>query len=330
MQAAFYRRQGPATEVFEFGEVPTPQPGPGEVRVMLRTSGVNPSDWKVRKGGFNRPLMAPRIVPHSDGAGVIDAVGEGVPVGRIGERVWVWNGQWKRPMGTAAQYIALPSAQAVEMQPGLGFAEGACLGIPALTAMQAVRLAGVKPGMTVLVAGGAGSVGHYAIQMAKARGAKVLTTVSGDAKAAHARLAGADATINYRTEDVSRRVHEETAGAGVDTVIEMDLTGNAALYPVILTPRAQVVIYGMSKNEATLPSLWLMQNSINLRFFYIYEISQEDRAACLDELQQLLDVHRLVHTVAARFPLADAAMAHDAVEQGALTGNVVLDIPLAP
>jgi NADPH2:quinone reductase len=326
VRAAFYSRQGPAAEVFSVGEQPTPRPGPGEVRVRLRASGVNPSDWKVRKGGFNRPLLAPIIIPHSDGAGEIDAVGEGVSEARIGERVWIWNGQWKRPFGTAAQYIALPSAQAVPLPDEAGFAEGACLGIPAFTAMHAVRLSQLGSGSTVLIAGGAGSVGHYAIQMAKSRGATVLTTVSNDAKAAHARAAGADHAINYRTEDVGARVKALTAGAGVDAVIEMDLSGNAALYPHILRPHGQVIVYGMSRNEANLPSLWLMQNSITLKFFLIYEITAADRQAGLDELDGLLRKGRLKHTIAMRLPLDDVARAHDFVEQGQLIGNMVLDI----
>ncbi len=327
MQAAFYGRQGPAEEVFTVGERPTPQPGPGEVRVRLRTSGVNPSDWKVRKGGFNRPLMAPLIIPHSDGAGDIDAVGDGVPPSRIGQRVWVWNGQWKRALGTAAQYIALPAQQAVPMPDSLEYAEGACLGIPAFTAMQAVRLCQLEPGMKVLIAAGAGSVGHYAIQIAKARGATVLTTVSNNAKATQARSAGADHVINYRSEDVGARVKAATEGLGVDAVIEMDLTGNAALYPHILRPRATIVVYGMSKNEATLPSLWLMQNTITLKFFLIYEISDEDRRAALAELEALLQTGQLMHTIARRLPLEQVALAHDLVEQSSVIGKVVLDIP---
>lgn len=326
MQAAFYTRQGPAGEVLVVGEQPTPEPGPGEVRVRLRTSGVNPSDYKVRKGGFGRALAWPLVVPHSDGAGEIDAVGAGVPAARIGERVWTWNGQWNRAFGTAAQYIALPSAQAVRMPDTLGFAEAACLGIPAFTALHAVRLAELKPGMNVLVAGGAGSVGHYAIQMAKARGATVLTTVSGDAKAAHARAAGADHVINYRTEDVAARVQALTEGRGVDAVIEMDFTANARLYPGTVRPRATIVVYGMGAIEATLPTFWFMRNQVTLKFAYIYELTDAEREGALRELRQLLDAGALKHTVAQRLPLAEIARAHDLVEQGGVVGNVVLDI----
>jgi NADPH2:quinone reductase len=325
MRAAYYSRQGPAREVLNLGEQPTPGPGPGEVRVRLRASGVNPSDWKVRRGGFGRGLSAPLIIPHSDGAGDIDAVGPGVP-DRVGERVWIWNGQWKRAYGTAAEYIVLPSAQAVRLPDKTDYAEGACLGIPALTAIQAVRLARIEPGATLLVAGGAGSVAHYAIQLAKLRGGRVITTVSGDAKAAHARSAGADEIINYRSENLGERIKVLTDGQGVDAVIEMDLTGNAPSYPAMLKPHGAVVIYGMSASEATLPSMWLMQNSITLRFFLVYELQEADRAAGITELTELLESGRLMHTIARRLPLDDIAEAHDIVERGEVIGNVVLDI----
>lgn len=327
MLAAFYTRQGAAADVLQVGEQPTPQPGPGEVRVRLRTSGVNPSDWKVRKGGFGRALAYPLVIPHSDGAGVIDAVGEGVAPGRIGERVWVWNGQWNRPFGTAAQFIALPSVQAVRMPDALGDAEGACLGIPAFTAWQAVRIAGVRPGMQVLVAGGAGSVGHYAIQFARRQGATVLATVSSPEKAEHARRAGAQHTILYRSEDVGARVQALTGGQGVDAVIEMDFTGNAKLYPACVRPGATIAVYGMGQPEAPLPTFWFMRNRITIRFVYVYELEPAERDAALAELDTLLREGTLQHTVAQRLPLAQIARAHDLVEQGGVIGNVVLDIP---
>jgi NADPH:quinone reductase len=325
MRAAFYTRQGPAREVLQVGERPTPEPGPGEVRVKLRVSGVNPSDWKVRRGGFGRSLAAPLVIPHSDGAGDIEAVGPGVP-DRVGERVWIWNGQWQRAFGTAAECIVLPSRQAVHLPDKVDYAEGACLGIPALTAVQAVRLAQIEPGATVLIAGGAGAVAHYAIQLAKLRGARVITTVSNDAKAAHARKVGADAIINYRTEDVAERVTALTGGRGLDVVIEMDLSRNAKFYPSLLRSHATVVVYGMSANESTLPSLWLMINSITLRLFLIYDISEADRAAGLAELTELLEEGRLTHSVARHMPLDDIAEAHDLLERGEVIGNIVLGI----
>lgn len=324
MLAGFYTRQGAAQDVLQVGEIATLAPGPGEVRVRLHTSGVNPSDWKSRAG--SRAMTAPLIVPHSDGAGVIDAVGDGVDAGRIGERVWTWNGQWKRPLGTAAQYIVLPAAQAVPLPAGTSYEAGACLGIPGLTAMQAVRLAGVAPGMTVLIAGGAGGVGHYAIQFAKARGARVLTTVSGDAKAAHAIAAGADVAINYRSEDVVARVKEETGGVGVDAVIEMELAANAKLIPGVLRPHGTIVVYGMNAAEVTLPTMLMMFNSITMKLFLVYELTAQDRADCIAELTARLE-GGLIHAIGRTMPLAEIAAAHDAVARGEVIGNVVLEIP---
>jgi NADPH2:quinone reductase len=326
MRAAYYTEQGAAHDVLRVGEQPTPEPGPGEVRVRLRASGVNPSDWKVRKGGFGRGLLAPLIIPHSDGAGDIDAVGPGVTGRSAGERVWIWNGQWKRAHGTAAEYIVVPGAQAVPLPPNVSYADGACLGIPALTAVQAVRLADLRPGAVVLIVGGAGSVAHYAIQFAKLRGATVLTTVSNEAKAAHAKAGGADATINYRGEDVAGRVKALTGGRGVDAVIELDLTRNAKLYPAIMRPHGRVVVYGMSGPEASLPALWMMQNTVALVPFLIYEISDADRAAGIEEVSRLMEAGKLQHTIAQRLPLERIADAHDIVERGETMGNVVLDI----
>ena len=324
MQAAFYVKQGSAREVLQVGEQPTPEPGPGEVRVHLKTSAVNPSDWKSRSGR-TAPMSAPLIIPHSDGAGDIERVGPGV-ANRVGERVWIWNGQWRRPHGTAAEYIVLPSAQAVLLPERVGYAEGACFGIPALTAVQAVRLAELSPASTVVIVGGAGSVAHYAIQFAKMRGARVITTVSGPEKAAHALRAGADEVINYRTENVGQRVKTLTNGLGVDAIIELDLSTNGKDYPNILRPHATVVVYGMSSNESTLPTLWLMRNSITLRLFLVYDLSTADRDACLAELNGVLQSNRLIHTVGRRLPLRDVALGHELSERGEVLGNIVLDI----
>lgn len=326
MRAAFYTRQGPASEVLAVGEQPQPQPGAGEVRVRVRFSGVNPSDWKTRKGGGGRKLIAPLIIPHSDGAGVIDAVGEGVPQARIGERVWIWNGQWQRPLGTAAEWIALPSAQAVVLPARADEEAGACLGVPALTAVHAVRLARVQPGMNVLVAGGAGTVGHYAIQMAKARGAMVIASVSSPQKSRHAMDAGADHAFDYRSSEYAENVKRVTGGAGVDAIIEVNLTANAASYPDVLRPHGLAVVYGITGAEATLPVLRLMQASIGLKFFMIYDIPALDRAGALAELDALLRAGRLQHTVALRISLARIAEAHEVLERGEVMGHVLLDI----
>jgi NADPH:quinone reductase len=301
MRAAHYCEQGAARDVLRLGELPTPEPGPGEVRVRLRTSGVNPSDWKARCGGFDRGLVAPLVIPHDDGAGDIDAVGSGVS-NRIGERVWIWNRLRERPHGTAAEYIVLPSDQAVHLPSNVSYAEGACLGIPALTAMQAVRLANIGPCSEVLISGGAGLVANYAIQLAKLRDATVISTVSSDVKAAHAMDAGADATVNYRSEDIGERIKALTCGRGVDAVIELDLSGNARLYPAILRPRAIVVAYGTSASEAMLPALWMIQNSITLRLLLVYDVNEAERASGIAELGQWLACRR-----ASRRPVASNA-----------------------
>jgi NADPH:quinone reductase len=326
MRAAYYSEKGAARDVLRLGEQPTPEPGPGEVRVRLRASGVNPSDWNAWCGGIGGGgEVVPPTIPNSDGAGDIDAVGPGVS-NRIGERVWIWNGRWKRPHGTAAEYIALPSAQAVHLPPNVSYAEGACLGIAALTAVQAVRLANIGPCSKVLITGGAGSVTNYAIQLAKLRDAIVISTASSDVKATHAEQAGADAIINHRDEDVGGRVKALTNGQGVDAVIDVDLSGNAGLYPAILRPHAIVVACGMSASDAMLPALWMMQNSITLRFFLVHDMNEAERAAGIAELGQWLKEGCLGHTIGRRLPLERIAEAHEAVERGETIGNVVLDI----
>jgi NADPH2:quinone reductase len=326
MLAAFYERQGPAREVLRVEEVPTPEPAAGEVRVRLRSSGVNPSDVKSRSGRLGRPMPFPTIIPHSDGAGEIDAVGAGVAASRIGQRVWIWNGQWKRPWGTAAHYICVPEAQAVRLHAGVDFAEAACLGIPAMTAWQAVRLAGAEPGRTLLIMGAAGSVGHYAVQIAKARGARVIGTVSSEEKAAHAQAAGADYVLNRHYEDLTRRVPELTQGFGADAVVEVDVAANAKLLPGVLRPPGTTVVYGTGQPEVTIPGGWMLFSSITLQFMLVYELLPADRAAALAGLQSMMKHGTLRHAVAQRFPLSACAEAHEAVERGDVMGNVVVDI----
>jgi NADPH2:quinone reductase len=326
MRAAFYEANGPAASVLRIGEVATPEPGPGEVRVKLATSGVNPSDVKSREGR-TRKIAFPRVIPHSDGAGTIDKVGAGVPAARVGERVWTWNGQWKRAFGTAADYIVLPSALAARLPDHVGFAQGACLGIPAMTAYHAVATAGVDSAATVLISGGAGGVGHYAIQFAKARGAVVITTVSSDDKAKLARAAGADHTIDYKREDVAATVMDLTDKAGVDAVIEMDLAANARLYPGLLHARSEVVVYGTGAPEAAVPAQFLLVNSNAIKWIFVYELTADERAAAVGAITEMMERKRLVHNVALTLPLAEIVRAHEAVEQGKTPGNVVVTLP---
>ena len=322
MKAAWYDRNGEAREVLEVGEMETPKPGPGEVLVRLHASGVNPSDVKSRKG---RPMIAPRIIPHSDGAGIIEAVGKGVEDSRVGQRVWVWNGQWKRPMGTAAEYIAVPQEQAVPLPSNIDFAAGACLGIPALTALHAVSLHGDIEGKTLLITGVAAAVGHYAVQIAKLRGARVIGTVS-PVRQAHARAAGVDELIDYRHEDVAERVKALTGGKGVDGIIDMDLSSTAALLPKgALAPHGTMVCYGSNvAGEIPISFPAMLWSSLKLSVFVVYDLLPDERTAAVDELTRLLEADALKHSVGATFPLDEIAAAHEAVEGGRLTGNVVL------
>jgi NADPH2:quinone reductase len=325
MRAAYYESNGPAREVLRVADVETPQAGRGEVRVRLRTSGVNPSDVKSR-AGLTRKIAFPRVIPHSDGAGEIDAVGEGVSPARVGERVWVWNGQWRRPFGTAAEWIVLPSEQAVRLPANVTMDAGACLGIPAYTGYQGVLLARAKEGSTVLVAAGAGAVGHYAIQFAKKRKATVITTVSSPAKAEIARAAGADHVIDYKREDVGERAMAITAKRGVDAVIEMDLAANARLLPTVLAPNGVVAVYGSGAAEASIPFQFLLQNSITLQFFLVYLMPAEMRQRATADITQMLEQGELIHNVAQTFDLGDMVAAHEAVESGKAVGNIVVKL----
>lgn len=327
MQAAFYDILGPAREVLQLAELPDPAPGPGEVRVRVQWSGVNPSDVKSRAGLRSKVMPYPRVIPHSDGMGVIDAVGDGVAPARIGERVWTWNAAWGRPHGTAAELVCLPQHQAVPLPDAVSGEAGACLGIPALTAMHAVLMDGGVAGKRVLVAGGAGAVSHYVLQLASRMGAaQLLTTVSSEAKAAVARAAGADAAINYKTESVPERVRELTAGQGLDRIIELDLAANAAMDLDMLRTGGDLVVYGSSPQPLNLPFFMLLAKNIQLRFFIVYNLSDADRARATATLQRLLARGELAHQIALRLPLAEIAQAHEAVEQGRLIGNVVLQV----
>jgi NADPH:quinone reductase len=325
MRAAYYEANGSARDVLRVANMETPQPARGEVRVKLLTSGVNPSDVKSR-AGVTRKIAFPRVIPHSDGAGEIEAVGEGVPAARVGERVWVWNGQWRRPFGTAAQSIVLPAEQAVPLPSNISMEAGACLGIPAYTAYQAVVLTGIGAGATVLVAAGAGAVGHYAIQFAKKNKATVITTVSSPQKAALAREAGADHTIDYKREDVGERVTAITGKRGVDAVIEMDLGVNAKLLPGVLKPTGVVATYGSGTPEVTIPFQFLLQNSIDLKFFLVYLMPPDLRARATADITRMLKRGELIHNVAQTFDLGDIVAAHEAVEAGTAMGNIVIRI----
>ena len=328
MRAATYTRTGPAREVLTLEEIETPQAGPGEVRVRLSWSGVNPSDVKTRAGVRSTSLPFPRIVPHSDGAGVIDQVGEGIDPDLVGQRVWTWNAAWGRAGGTAAQYVTLPAGQTVPLPDGIPDEVGACLGIPALTAWHAVHVDGGVAGKRVLVHGGAGAVGNYVVQMAKRAGAaQVIATVSSDEKAALAKEAGADAVLNYKTADLVPAVLDLTGGMGVDRIIEVDFGANATGDIAMLKAEGDIVVYGSGSPEIAVPFVPSILKNIRLRFFIVYNLSAGDRTAALAGLSALLEEGALMHNIAARLPLERIAEAHELVESGRAIGNIVLSVP---
>jgi NADPH:quinone reductase len=327
MQAAFYEQTGPAADVFSVGDIPAPVPGRGEVRVKVAWSGVNPSDVKSRSSTRTKSLPFPRVIPHSDGSGVIDQVGPDIASTRVGERVWVWNAAWMRPFGTAAEYVVLPSEQVVPLPLNTDLAVGACLGIPALTAYHAITADGGVTDKDVLVAGGAGAVGHYAIQLARIKGARrVIATVSGPEKAALAREAGADIILNYRTDDLSSAILDLTQGQGVDRIVEVDLAANIGTDISLLRPGGEVVVYGSGAPEINVPFSTAIRKGLHLYFFIVYNLTSVVREAAIADLTKLMEEERLIHNIAARLPLTEIAEAHNLVEQGRVIGNVILQV----
>jgi NADPH2:quinone reductase len=317
MRAAIYKTTGPAAEVLKVEELPTPRPGVGEVRVKLAFSGANPSDVKSRSGASNRGWNFPVTIPHSDGAGVIDAVGAGVDAGLAGRRVWVYNGQWERAFGTAAQYIALPAAQAVPLPGSISFEAGASIGIPLMTAFHAVAACGSLIGRTVIVAGAAGSVGHYATQLARIAGAHVIALISSEAKAKIAREAGAHETVNYREEDVAARIKALTGGRGASCIIDLDAAGNGKHYAAWLEFGGKAVIYGSNAKDVSVPFGPMISNFVSMYFFIVYRLPQQQMRETIEGITQLLDAGLLTHPEPAIYALDDIAAAHQRIEAGA-------------
>jgi NADPH:quinone reductase-like Zn-dependent oxidoreductase len=333
MRAAFYSRRGPAHEVLDVGDLPTPQPGPGEVRVRVHASAVNPSDTKARSGwGGNAPLPFPRVVPHQDGAGIVDAVGAGVDAARVGERVWVYEAQWQRPSGTAAEYTTVPAHKAVALPDDVGFDVGACLGIPAMTAHRALFADGPVTGRAVLVQGGAGAVGTAAILLARWAGARVITTVSRPAQAAVAEAAGAHVVVNRRTEDVAARVREATrdvnGGAGVDRVVEVDLAANLDADLACLAPNGVVSFYASPAPDAAAQFVVrraMSQNAV-LRGFLVYTMGDEAHRAAVRDVTACLAAGAYRPAIAERLPLDRIADGHELQDSGRAVGKIVFDV----
>ena len=326
MQAAWYETIGSADEVLQVGEIDNPSPGQGDVLVQMKTSGVNPSDVKTRAGARGE-LQFPKIIPHSDGGGVITAVGEGVSKDRIGERVWIWNGAFGRAHGTCAELISLPTNQAVSMPDSTSFETAACLGIPAATAFYGIFCDGSVNDQNILITGGAGAVGHLGIQLAKWSGANVITTVSGDDKATAAKTAGADLVINYKTDDVIEAVNDFTKGDGVDRILEVEFGGNLSVSQHVIKNNGVIASYGsVAEANPPVPFYDLMFKGVTLNTYLIYIVPDSDRAKINEGITAALNDNALNPIIAESFPLPSIIDAHKAVEAGSVIGNVIITI----
>lgn len=327
MTCVYYDHFGPAADVLTLADIPNPAPAQGEVTVRLAISGVNPSDIKARAGsrpGVLKPAFA-QVIPHSDGSGVIDAVGDGVDTARIGERVWIWNGQWQRAFGTAASHITLPTEQAVAMPDGMSFETGAILGIPGLTAAEAVFGAGDVSGQTLAISGGGGTVGFLAVQLAVWAGAKVIATCS-PRDMDRVRGAGAHHVLDYRSDRLAADIIAANDGALVDRVLEVEFGVNIATDAEIIKPYGTIAAYGSQIEMApTLPFGPLLFKAATIDIILIYLLPLEQRRARIARLHDAFNAGALKCPVAQIYPLADCARAHDAVLAGQRAGAILLN-----
>lgn len=330
MHAAWYDQKGPARDVLVVGELPTPTPGPGEVRVRLHASGINPGDTKKREGWLGSPMPYPRVVPHSDGAGEIEAVGDGVPLARVGERVWVYGAQSYRPFGTAAEFVAVPQEKAVPLPEDVDVATGACLGVSARTAHRCVFADGPVAGQTVLVAGGAGNVGHAAVALATWGGARVIATVGSPEQADLARAAGATAALDRRAADLAELVLAVAGAAGVDRIVEVALGANVALDERIVANGGVIAAYASDADPEPRVPFWpLLFKNVVLRLVGSDDLPAAAERAAVADIAACLTAGWWRPVIAHRLPIDRIAEAHEIVERGGSAGHVLLDLAAA-
>ncbi|NOD74592.1 MULTISPECIES: NADPH:quinone reductase [unclassified Ruegeria] len=326
MRAVTYSAFGDAVKVLHLQDLPPVPPGPGEVTVELAFSGVNPSDIKARAGtrpGVTEPPF-PLIIPHSDGSGVITAVGDSVPASRIGQRVWVWNGQWQRAFGTAASHITLPSAQAVELPDSVSFETGAVLGIPGLTACHAVFSGGTPKGHTILIHGGAGTVGYLAVQLAKWAGARVIATAS-RRNFDRVKSAGADVVLDYNSPDLADQILGANDGRTISRVIDVEFGANIETNTAVIAENGRINAYGSAQNMAPVfPFGPMMFKAVTLEMILIYLLPANLRSAAIETLHNALTEGALTCPVQRVFTLEDCAAAHDMVQDGNRVGAVLV------
>ena len=310
----------------QIGQIDDPSPDSNEVLISVKTSGVNPSDVKTRAGARGE-LQFSRVIPHSDGAGIIIDVGKNVNPNRVGEKVWIWNAAFGRPNGTCAELIALPEDQAVAMNDNVSFEAGACLGIPASTAYYGIFANGSIENKTLMITGGAGAVGFYGIQLAKWAGANVISTVSSEKKAKIAKDAGADLILNYKEDDIVNSVLDYTKGDGVDRVLEVEFGGNILINQNIVKPNGTIAAYASATvMEPTLPFYNLMFKGIKINTFLIYSISKEERKTVTGGISKALNENAIKHIIASTHSIESVVDAHYAVESNKNIGNVIINI----
>ncbi len=325
MKAARFETFGSAADTLIVGDWEMPAAGAGEVLVKLFTSGVNPSDVKKRAGAAPTLLDNGPVIPHSDGAGIIEAVGEGVSKVRIGERVWVYNAQYGRRFGTAAEYVSLPASQVVALPDNTDFATGACIGIPMMTAHRCVSADGSVAGKCILVTGGAGRVGYYAIQMAKILGATVIATASNEKGQAQCRAAGADFVTGHPTKNSVKQIQEFTEGKGVDRVIEGEFGANLVPVLDVLKTSGVIATYSsMIVPEPQLPFRRMMFMDLTLRLVLVYAMPEKAKQDAISDITTFLKSNQLQHRIVQQLPLAQIASAHEMIETGNQFGCVIL------
>jgi NADPH2:quinone reductase len=324
MKAVWYERFGEAVEVLVHGDTEEPQARHGEVRVRLHASSVNPADVVLRRGIGQ--ISAPRIIPNSDGAGVIDQIGPGVTRFSVGQRVWLYNGQRNgRAFGTAAQYIAIDERLVTPLPSSLSFAQGVTLGIPCMTAWVCLFMDGPIDGKTVVVTGGAGAVGHYAVQLAKWGGARVIATVSSAEKADIARTAGADVVVNYKNEDVVGTVMQATQGRGADRIVEVEFGDNLPTSLRILATNSTIATYASRNVQPVVPFDLIKGKNVTIHALRLPLMPPEVCRQGQSEITRWLESGTRLHNVAASYPLEATARAHQVVEAGGKLGTVVVD-----
>jgi NADPH2:quinone reductase len=316
MKAAWYERQGAARDVLVVGEMPDPEPGPGEVRIHVAASGINPGDVKKREDAFGYGMPYRRVIPHSDGAGTIDRLGDGVSASREGERVWCFAAQSYRPFGTAAEYVVVPSEQAAPLPDGVSFDRGACLGIPGITAHRAVHVGASVAGRVVLVQGGAGSVGLCAVQLARRAGARVIATVRSDDDEGIASRAGAHEVVRtdgVPADEAISRIRK-LAPDGVHHIVEVAFDANIEMDVAILAQGGSLATYATSKPSPPVPVWQLIFNNVSLYFLGSDDFPAEAKAAAARDLNAALEANWFGFEKILALPLSEIALAHEHIE----------------